>query len=208
VLRRFYESSQGAGGAMQVYSPLVVEHDVILRMTEAIKKLLECMRESQEEIQVNFDNVIEFLCMYVDRCHHVKEEDIFFHHCDKKGIQGTDKKIMEELVAEHAWIMRTVGELIRERQEYGEAYRLARENVESKLSIVSTYYPEHMRKENEIFFPRVLKYFSHDEQYSILRQFWKFNEKILFEKYYAILDRLEARTVGTTYPPIRLSGSL
>jgi hemerythrin-like domain-containing protein len=187
---------------MRVYIPLVAEHDVILRMTEVIKKLPECMRESRKEIPVNFDNVIDFLCMYVDRCHHVKEEDIFFRHCEKKGIQGTDKKIMEELIEEHIVIMRTVGELTGAREKHSKGYRSAGETLERTLEMLTTYYLKHMRKENEIFFPKAFKYFSLEEEYSMLREFWKFNEKILFEKYYAILDRLEKFTGGTTYPPI------
>ena len=193
---------------MRVYTPLVAEHDVILRMTEVIRKLIERTPESQEGSQVNFDNVIDFLCMYVDRCHHAKEEDIFFCHCEKKGINGIDKKIMQGLTDEHVFIMRTVGEIIEARRTKANGYRSTRETLESKLERLATYYPEHMRKEKEVFFPIALKYFSREEQYSILREFWKFNEKVLFEKYYAILDRLETLTGSTTDPSIRLSRSL
>jgi len=193
---------------MRVYIPLVAEHDVILRMTEVIKKLPACMRESREEIPVNFDNVIDFLCMYVDRGHHAKEEDIFFHHCEKKEIQGTDRKIMKELIEEHIIIMRTVGELTDAWEKHSKGDRSTGETLERTLEMLATYYLKHMRKENEIFFPKALKYFSLKEEYSMLREFWKFNEKILFQKYYAILDRLEALTVGTFHPSICLSHSL
>ena len=97
---------------MQIHAFLMVEHSVIGRMIEVIKSLIETMQGSRQARPLRLDNVIDFLCMYADRCHHVKEEDIFFYRCDKKGMHETDKKIMAELIEEHIFIMKTVGEII------------------------------------------------------------------------------------------------
>jgi len=193
---------------MQVLTPLMAEHGVILRMIEVIRKILEVMRDSKQEVHMSLDNVIEFLCMYVDRCHHAKEEDIFFSRCEKKGIHETDRKVMTELIDEHILIMKTVGELIMAKRERAEGYQFDGEIPGKKLELLITFFPEHIRKENEIFFPKVLKYFCHDEQYSIMREFWRFNERMPMEKYHALLHQLEAISGRASHPSIRLAHSL
>lgn len=193
---------------MPVLTPLMAEHAVILRMMEVVRKIMEGMPESNREVHRRLDNVIEFLCMYVDRCHHAKEEDIFFSHCEKKGIPETDRNVMTELIEEHIFIMKTVGELIDARREHGNSFRSAEEIGRNKLALLTSLFPEHMRKENEIFFPKALKYFSPYEQYSILREFWRFNERMPMEKYHALLQQLEVYAGRASHSSMRLSHSL
>ncbi|RJR54769.1 MAG: hemerythrin domain-containing protein [Desulfobacteraceae bacterium] len=187
---------------MQVHTPLVAEHKIIRRMMEAIGKWTEQVRGSGKGFNGHSDTVIDFLCMYVDRCHHVKEEEIFFHHLDKKKILEGDRKTMEELIQEHVFIMKSTGEIMSARSEAGS--RGDGEIVERRLRILSGYYLEHIRKENETFFPRVPKYFSYYEQNSILQEFWRFNEKIPLEKYHAALHKMETLTGMASYPSIGL----
>lgn len=182
---------------MQIHALLMVEHSVIGRMIEVIKSLIEPMHGSRQARPLRLDNVIDFLCMYADRCHHVKEEDIFFYRCDKKGMHETDKKIMEELIEEHIFIMKTVGDIIDAWQKHADGHRSAKETLRNKLEILTTFYPEHMRKEDEIFFPKALTYFSHDDQDSMLREFSKFDENSGFEEYLTIPCQLELLAAGT-----------
>lgn len=190
---------------MQVHTPLMAEHNIISRMMEATKRLTGQVRGSGQGFNGQ-DTVIDFLCMYVDRCHHVKEEEILFHHLEKKKIHECDQKTMEELIQEHVFIMKSTGEIMSARSEAGS--RGDGEIVERKLEILSACYLEHIRKENETFFPRVLKYFSYYEQNSILQEFWRFNEKIPLEKYHAALHKMEALTGTASYPSMRLFHSV
>jgi len=200
-LRRNKQRVQG----MQVHIPLVAEHNIISRMMEATRRLTRQVRGSGQGFNGQ-DTVIDFLCMYVDRCHHVKEEEILFHHLEKKKIHEGDRKTMEELIQEHVFIMKSTGEIMSARAEAGS--RGAEEIVDQRLRILSGYYLEHIRKENETFFPRVLKYFSYYEQNSILQEFWRFNEKIPLEKYHAALHKMETLTGMASYPSMRLFQSV
>lgn len=189
---------------MQVHSPLLTEHAVIRRMMDVIDKFRCPIRGAGQWIEVHLDSIMDFLCMYVDRCHHAKEEDIFLHHLEKKEIHESDRKVMEELLQGHVFIMKSVGEIIDAQSSLLSGDEAAGAAIDEKFGILTASYVAHMKMENEIFFPKVLKYFSYQEQNSVLHEFWRFNEKIPLEKYHATLHQLEALTGTASHPSIRL----
>jgi hemerythrin-like domain-containing protein len=53
------------------------------------------------------------------------------------------------------------------------------------------FYPKHIEKEDKVFFPASMKYFSELEQQSMLLEFWEFDRKMIHAKYKSIIETLE-----------------
>ena len=69
---------------MQARGPLMIEHRLIERMLEIIKRVLTKI-EAQNQIDPLFvDTAVDFIKVYADRTHHGKEEDILFRELDNK----------------------------------------------------------------------------------------------------------------------------
>ena len=54
-------------------------------------------------------------------------------------------------------------------------------------------YPEHIRKEDKVFFPASMKYFSREEQEGMLTEMWEFDRGMIHEKYKSVAVTLEGR---------------
>lgn len=60
-----------------------------------------------------------------------------------------------------------------------------------KLNILIDFYPKHIKKEDDIFFPNSEKYFSEDELEAMLKEFWEFDKTMIHEKYKLVVEQLE-----------------
>jgi len=62
------------------------EHEAIkamLKILEAVLKRLEAGEKTEPE---HLSEIVDFFCVFADRCHHVKEEEIFFPALEQAGI--------------------------------------------------------------------------------------------------------------------------
>jgi hemerythrin-like domain-containing protein len=53
------------------------------------------------------------------------------------------------------------------------------------------FYPEHIEKEDKLFFPAYMKYFSDEEDQLMLEKFYEFDREMIHEKYRFVLQKLE-----------------
>jgi hemerythrin-like domain-containing protein len=97
---------------MQARAPLMIEHRLIERMLELIKREAARIRDTNEINPVFIDNAVDFIRVYAARTHHGKEEDILFRDLAKKDMTAEEKRIMAELIQEHVVGRKTVGDLM------------------------------------------------------------------------------------------------
>jgi len=62
------------------------EHGGIMLMMQIMKKIAIRLLDGKEVRREDLSKVVEFLVNFADKCHHGKEEDIFF---PKKGEEPT-----------------------------------------------------------------------------------------------------------------------
>ena len=55
-----------------------------------------------------------------------------------------------------------------------------------------TFYPQHIEKEDKVFFPAATKHLSDKEQQTMLEAFWEFDRKMIHEKYKMVVESLGA----------------
>ena len=156
---------------MKPRGPLMIEHRLIEKMLELVRNEIRQMEERQQADPIFIDTTVDFVRTYADRTHHGKEEDILFRDLEKKDIGEEDKKIMQELIDEH---------------KYG-----ALEVILDKLKVLVNFYPEHIEKEDKVFFPATEVYFSREEQDAMLEEFWEFDKEMIHEKYRSLVKQLQ-----------------
>ena len=145
---------------MQPRGPLMVEHRLIMRMISLIDQEVKRIEKSNIVDQSFVDKTVEFLRSYADRTHHGKEENILFRDLAKKKLSDIDNSIMNELVQEHAAGRATTAALVAaaETCRNGDASGLP--VIKECLRKFVDFYPRHIEKEDKIFFPSSMAYFS------------------------------------------------
>jgi len=171
---------------------LMIEHRLIEKMIEIIRKEILKIKKTNSVDIVFIDEAVDFIRIYADKTHHGKEEDILFRDCINKNMSEEDIKVMNELIKEHKYGRKIVGELIEARDNYSCGNNTINIIIE-KLSQLVEFYPEHIKKEDKIFFPDSEKYFSEEELEELLNKFLEFDRTMIHEKYKLVVEELEDR---------------
>jgi hemerythrin-like domain-containing protein len=176
---------------MKPRGPLMIEHRLIEKMLEVIRRQIPIIEKQNRMNLVFVDTVVDFIKTYADKTHHGKEEYILFRDLAEKDMAPSDKQVMQELKEEHMYGRRIVAELVQAKEDYcsnksQEALLTFKDNLD-KLVL---FYPEHITKEDEVFFPNTEKYLSEEDQEEMLKEFWEFDRRMIHEKYKSVVELL------------------
>ncbi len=175
---------------MKPRGPLMIEHRLIEKMISIIETKASEI-EKRDKVDPDFiDTAVDFIRIYADKTHHGKEEDILFRECQKKDMTEEDTKMTNELIEEHKYGRKVVKEFIEAKKDYVDNGR-GLENIVDKLKTLANFYPKHIKKEDDIFFPNSETYFSEDEQEAMLKEFWNFDKDMIHEKYKMVVEQLQ-----------------
>ncbi|MCX5805139.1 MAG: hemerythrin domain-containing protein [Proteobacteria bacterium] len=178
---------------MQARGPLMIEHRLIQQMLNVIQHTLERVEQTQSVDPYFVDTAVDFIRVYADRTHHGKEEDILFRDLRKKHLSDEDRQIMEGLIEDHIFSRSTTKALVEANMLYRKGNQAALGEVRLHLKTLVDFYPKHIRKEDEVFFPASRAYFSDEEDQAMLAEFWEFDRKMIHEKYKAVVKESEAK---------------
>ncbi len=178
---------------MQARGPLMIEHRLIQQMLNVIERTIERVEQTQSIDPYFVDTAVDFIRVYADRTHHGKEEDILFRDLRKKHLSDEDRQVMEELIEEHIFSRSTTKALVEANNRYRKGSEAALGEVKLHLRTLVDFYPRHIRKEDEVFFPASRAYFSDAEDQTMLAEFWEFDRRMIHEKYKAVVKESEAK---------------
>jgi hemerythrin-like domain-containing protein len=169
----------------------MVEHRIIMRMISLIEQEVKRIEKSNIVDQSFVDKTVDFLLTYADRTHHGKEESILFRDLAQKKLSDIDNSIMNELVQEHS-----AGRAIT--AALAAAAETCRNGDASGLPIIKEclrkfvdFYPRHIDKEDKMFFPSSMSYFTESEQKAMLDEFKDFDAKLIHDTYLGVVETLE-----------------
>ena len=183
---------------MQARGPLMIEHRLIERLLARVRHELAQI-EATGRVDPHFiDTVVDFVRVYADRTHHGKEEDILFRQLADRPLSDQDKKIMAELISEHAFGRQTTRELVEANERYRHGEEAALTEIAARLTVLTEFYPRHIAKEDKVFFPAARGYFSEQEDQALLQAFWEFDRKMIHEKYGDVVKDLEGNSPERT----------
>lgn len=181
---------------MKPRGPLMIEHRLIEKMLGLVRERIDLIERTNSLDPVFIDTTVDFIKTYADLTHHGKEEDIMFRELAKKGMSAEDQKIMRELVDEHTYGRLVVRELVEAKECYLEGHAQALQIIKQKLSTLCEFYPNHIAKEDKIFFPNSEKYMSEQEQELMLKEFWEFDRQMIHTKYRSVVEHLRIKQDG------------
>jgi len=169
----------------------MIEHRLIEQMFRLVELEISNIRAEGETNPVFLDAMVDFVRTYADRTHHGKEEGILFTRLAGKQLSTEDQQAMEQLVEEHKFARKTVGELIEAKEAYVRGDEGCLKTIVDKMDTLSQFYPEHIRKEDKEFFPSTETYFTQDDLDTMLSEFREFDRSMIHEKYRTVVEQLK-----------------
>jgi hemerythrin-like domain-containing protein len=179
---------------MQPKGPLMIEHRLIERMIALMDKEATKIEKTREINHSFIMNAVDFIRVYADQTHHGKEENILFRDLLKKELSEADRTLTFELMNEHVFARTVTGELYNAANAFLRGDTSALSTVLTDMKKLVDFYPVHIEKEDKIFFPASMAYFSEYEQLAMLDEFWEFDKKMIHTRYQIIVESLE-RTI-------------
>ena len=173
---------------MKPIGPLMWEHRLIEKMLASMMRHMDQAEKTQKVNPLVIDMAVDFIHVYADRTHHGKEEEILFRDLAKKDLTPELKKIMQELLDEHAWGRKTTAALVAAKERYLQGDQAQLSVIIDHARQLGNFYPKHIGKEDQHFFYPCQEYFDKEEQTRMLAEFWEFDRKMIHEKYNKVLD--------------------
>lgn len=176
---------------MMPIGPLMIEHRLIERMVAIIKRDMPSIEE-ETELPISFlDAAMDFFRNYADRCHHGKEEGLLFRDLARKPLTTEEKKLMEELIADHHRGREMVKALVMAKGRYVRGDHDARKEIHKAIMWLIDFYPTHIDKEERRFFLPAMRYFNQQERDAMLKEGWEFDRRLIHDIYQEMVETLE-----------------
>ncbi|MCL5970771.1 MAG: hemerythrin domain-containing protein [Patescibacteria group bacterium] len=179
---------------MKATQVLIEEHNAVLTVFEILRKINEQI-EKDEKINVDhLDEIVEFFQVFIDQCHHSKEEVDLFPMVESFGFEA-DSDLVKELLEEHQEGREIVREIKDDLNKYKnggkEKIKGVKENAEKYIGLLT----EHIKKENTILFPRVNNLLSNDDQKEMTSEFEEIEKDVIglgrHEEFHFMIDELK-----------------
>jgi hemerythrin-like domain-containing protein len=94
---------------------------------------------------------------------------------------------MDELIEDHILGRNTTKALVEANTRYRNGDKAALSQIITCLKTLVEFYPKHIKKEDDGFFPASRNYFSEQEDQAMLAEFWDFDREMIHEKYKAVV---------------------
>jgi hemerythrin-like domain-containing protein len=170
--------------------PLMIEHRLMDRMIALMD--LECRRLREGRLNLAFvENAVDFFEIYVDLCHHAKEERLLFKGLAGKKIPPGLKKTLAELLEEHERARKIVALLDAAKRRHGKGGVDTVSEMGERMKEMTVLYSAHIVKEDKHFFIPSMSCFSKAEQDAMLSEMREFDRQLIHEIYRGKLESFE-----------------
>ncbi len=145
------------------------EHVYIMNVVTSCKKIADLLRKEKAVDPMLLLSIVDFLKEYADKCHHAKEEDLFFPAMEHAGVPHNGCPL-EALRSEHI----KGREIVLDLESSIHLYQVDNENTEQliySLDNVNKLYTQHIWKEDEMVFPMESRLFTLEELDDLVEKF-------------------------------------
>ena len=170
---------------------LMNEHTGILFGLKILEQMVNKLKAKQDVEIADFKEMVNFLKLFADKCHHGKEEGFFFPALEAVGLQK-DKDPLAQMYLEHIEGRKYIAQMTEATTGSLEAHDFIQ---------AATRYLEllrsHINKEDTVIFPYGDKNIPADEQAQLLETFDKFEEEVMgagtHDQLHELLHRFEQK---------------
>lgn len=170
---------------------LMHEHGAILEALQVLKGIAKRLDEGGSVEEGDISDILGFLKLFADQCHHGKEEGVLFPALVKVGLSA-DEGPLRVMLSEHE----RGRELLRA-METASFPRLDPARFSAAVHGYIELLDNHIRKENTILFPVTQKLLSAHQFEDIARAFDDYENSVIgegrHEELHALLATLRAR---------------
>jgi hemerythrin-like domain-containing protein len=177
--------------AMLPIAPLMIEHRIIERMIRLVAHEYSVVVTTRNPNAAFIKTTVDFFRTYADQTHHGKEENILFRELRSKPLTPDHQQILEELIHEHVTGRQATHALAEAISTYLAGKHAVIDTILEQMRFLTEFYPQHIEKEDKLFFPHVMAYFSNDEQQQMLEEGYVFDRKMIHIRYDRVIRELE-----------------
>jgi hemerythrin-like domain-containing protein len=163
---------------MKATDQLMHEHEAVLRMLNILNSVSEKLHMGEKIPIQHLESMIDFLQVFVDKCHHGKEEALLFPELEKRGIKNQGGPI-GVMLAEHVKGRNFVKELATGIESYKNDDRNAVEKITENAGGYINLLNQHIIKENTILFMMADRVLAQAEQEELVRKFDELEERVI-----------------------------
>ena len=183
-------------GSMSAIEKLIDEHHLISRMVNVLT-ILHKRLESDNHVDVKvLMDVVDFLRMFVDKNHHMKEEDALFPTLERRAINPAGCTI-QSLKNEHEQSRILTTTLSDATGQYKNGDPTAKSKISATISSSIDLFSDHVWRENILLFPAAEKGLQKPELDEVTRSYYEIEKRLdtgFLSKYELLVDALEKTT--------------
>ena len=177
---------------MKAIQELMNEHEGIQVMLGILQSVTKKIVAGESVPKKELEGILEFLTIFVDKCHHGKEEDFLFPALEAAGI-AKDGGPIGVMLQEHERGRRHIADIKKALGDFTSSGINAVEfqkAVEEYVSLLN----QHIFKENNVLFQMAEKVLSADEDKKLFESFEKLEVERIglgkHEEFHALIDTL------------------
>jgi hemerythrin-like domain-containing protein len=145
------------------------EHGTIKAMLELLERVAEKTNQGQPVSSEVMASLMEFICLFIDQCHHGKEEEVLFPLLEKRGLPCADGPLGVMLM-EHDRARVLIHEMNAETANRSSSPESLKRWTRAAWNYSDLMY-EHFHKEEEILFKMADRILSSEQQASMVKEF-------------------------------------
>ncbi len=184
---------------MKAIDELKEEHQGIELMLKVLTSISERFGHTGQIQAEDLHAIIEFLSVFVDKCHHGKEEEFLFPALEAEGVQRAGGPI-GVMMNEHEQGRKLVAKLKIAVALYTSGDRTATVILQSTITEYVALLKQHIEKENNVLFAMADIKLNTAKDTELLEAFEKLEKERIgpgkHEEFHALLKRLEHEYLG------------
>ena len=165
------------------------EHQGIQLMLRILEEVCSRLGSKEKVVNEHLQNILEFIKIFVDKCHHGKEEDLLFPEMEKAGISKEHGPIGVMLL-EHErgrqFVKGMSEALLKYERNTEQASLPFVANARNYINLLT----QHIDKENNVLFPLGDKVLSNDQKKMLSEGFEKLERERIGEGKHEEFHRL------------------
>jgi hemerythrin-like domain-containing protein len=187
---------------------LMAEHEVILQALACLERVAKTAASGVIDV-VSAEDLLDFLAVFADRCHHAKEEECLFPRLVERGLPR-DAGPLAVMLDEHEEGRQAVGAMSAALQALGRGERAAGARFAAAARAYTELLRAHIDKENQVLFPMADGMLDAGAQDAVLKAFGRLETEDLrtgtHERYVKLIENL-VRRLGVTPADLPRAGS-
>ncbi|MGD2271740.1 MAG: hemerythrin domain-containing protein [Desulfobacterales bacterium] len=181
---------------MQPIKELRMEHNAVQMTLRILEKICQQFDKSKENLNIqHLEQLLEFFRVFVDKCHHGKEEELLFPALEHIGVGNMGEPIAV-MLHEHQQGREYVQTMNAAFAQYIKGDRRAADEFVKTAREYINLLEQHIDKENNVLFPLAEKHLSEQKQVRLSEGFERIEtEKIgtgKHDEFHKMLENLES----------------